>query len=551
MWLKSIKGNKRNIYIILYFFIFLYSGISFYLMNLYTPFNGDDYGYAYIIGDQNHSPIKTFADVYTSQHNHYLQVNGRIIPHVLEQTFMGIFGKTIFNILNTIIYLYLIFFIHCLLKKKLSNKQNIILLLLICISSLYCFSYPGQTELWMDGSFNYMWPTFLSLFVVYLFQKKQNYKIYQNILLFIFSFIASCTHEGIVIPITGFLLFFLLFFQNFRYITNYIIAVGYTLGALVVSLSPGILRRLSTNELPTHGDPIWIIVSRFLNSITALQNVYIFWFTALLILIYLYNKTLRKLILHKYYFWIILWIFNTIFIFILGFGEERVTYTLSIFSFIISFLLLRDYLLRIKSSFLLSILSILFIVGNIYAITSCKHYHDYYQKYTQSIYENKDSEIIINMNPYERNSRFIFIDDVYDCKVFRNKYYKKENITVLDDSSYSLYKNPIKTYPIIASADSLNLYYDSIYNKHFIIVEHYINPKNVILIERHPINNSNLLKHQFIVRKILNTLDSGKSQLKYNSFPLHNQTLIHFKIPYYSKIIEMNINKNSYNFQLK
>ena len=255
------------------FIIYVISAISFYLMNIYTPFNGDDYGYAFIIGDQNFSPIKTFGDVITSQYNHYFLANGRIVPHVLEQSFMGIFGKDIFNLLNTIIYLFLISFIYHILNKDLSNRQNIILLLIICIASLYCFSYPGQTELWMDGSFNYMWPTFLALIVVCIFQRKQNYTIFQNILLFLFAIIASCTHEGIVIPITGSLLFFLLFFKKFRHQTNYIITIGYTLGTLVVSLSPGILSRLSTNELPTHGDPIWIIVSRLLNSITALNNV--------------------------------------------------------------------------------------------------------------------------------------------------------------------------------------------------------------------------------------------------------------------------------------
>lgn len=547
MWLMQIKKNIRKT--ILHCIIFLSIGISFYLMNIFTPLNGDDYVYGFIIGDQNNSPIKTFADVYTSQYNHYFFVNGRIIPHILEQTFMGIFGKDIFNLLNTLIYLFLISFIYQILNQDLSKKQKIILLLIICTSSLYCFSYPGQTELWMDGSFNYMWPSILSIIVIHIFQKKQNYTISQNILLFLFTIIASCTHEGIVIPIAGSFLFTLLFFKNFRYKTNYIIATGYTLGTLVVSLSPGILQRLSTNELPTHGDPVWIIVSRLLNSITALQNVYIFWFTGLLLLIYLSNKTLRNKLFQNY-LWLILWLFNTIFIFILGFGEERVTYTLSIFSFILTYKLLQNHLYRIKNSVLLTIFPLLLIIGNIHAIKECYHYHEYYSIYTQAIHGNSNKEIIINMNPYKHHSRFIFIDNIFKNMISRNLYYQKKNITVLNDSSYSVFNTPIETYPIIVSTDSYNLHYDSIYNTHFIIVEPNINPKEITLTEKHPINNENLKKHQLFIRTILNSLDSGMSVVKFTYFKEKNQLYLHFKLPQNSKELYLKIDSNTYNFQL-
>lgn len=536
--------NKATLFI-----IYVISAISFYLMNIYTPFNGDDYGYAFIIGNQNFSQIKTFGDVITSQYNHYFLANGRIIPHVLEQTFMGIFGKDAFNLLNTIIYLFLISLIYHILNKDLSNRQSIILLLIICISSLYCFSYPGQTELWMDGSFNYMWPTFLSLIIVYVFQKKQNYTIFQNILLFLFAIIASCTHEGIVIPITGSLLFFLLFFKKFRHPTNYIITIGYTLGTLVVSLSPGILQRLSTNELPTHGDPIWIIVSRLLNSITALNNVYIFWFTGLLVFLYLSNKALRYKLLQNI-FWFILWLFNTIFIFILGFGEERVTYTLSIFSFILTYKLLQNHLYRINNTVLVTTFSLLFIIGNIHAIKACKHYHLYYSKYTHAIHENSDKEITINMNPYKHHSRFIFIDDIYDYKIYRNLYYQKENVTVLDNSSYSLFNSSIETFPIIASTESYNLYYDSMNNTHFIITETNINPQEITLIEKHPINNDNLKKHQLFIRTILNSLDTGINVIKFTHFHKNGTNVLNFRLPLNSKELYLNLDSSSYKFQL-
>ena len=226
------------------------------------------------------------------------------------------------------------------------------------------------------------------------------------------------------------------------------------------------------------------------------------------------------------------------------------TYSLSIFSFILTWKLLQNHLYRINNTVLVTTFSLLFIIGNIHAIKACKQYHEYYSKYTHAIHENSDKEITINMNPYKHHSRFIFIDDIYDYKIYRNLYYQKEHVTVLDDSSYSIYNTPIEVYPIIASSDSYNLHFDSIYNTHFITIEPSLNPKEITLIEKHPINNDYLKKHQLFIQSILNSLDTGINVIKFTHFNKNGSNVLNFRLPLNSKELYLKLDSSSYKFQL-
>ena len=118
-------------------------GSLFYLMNMYTPICGDDYLYSFYltpvaaksffegasIGFEQ--KISSFTDVIFSQYNHYFYVNGRTIPHILEQSFAGLWGENCFNL-----YVGYMDF-----RKKKSDKIR----LLGCCSFLYMvlIALPG------------------------------------------------------------------------------------------------------------------------------------------------------------------------------------------------------------------------------------------------------------------------------------------------------------------------------------------------------------------------------------------------------------------------
>lgn len=94
-------------------------GILFYLINLYTPWISDDYLYSFFLTPKAaksffegtfigfEQKILSTSDIIHSQYNHYFFVNGRTIPHIIEQGFAGILGKEWFNWINVLFFLLL------------------------------------------------------------------------------------------------------------------------------------------------------------------------------------------------------------------------------------------------------------------------------------------------------------------------------------------------------------------------------------------------------------------------------------------------------------
>jgi len=153
-------------HIVTYIFIF----IIVFLINYYTPFNGDDYKYAFNYSDG--SRITNIFDVIESQFVHYKVMNGRFIPHLLEQIFAGITGKWLFNIINSFILIWFIELVTNRLKCYSNTKEKNYFRILTFLASLFLFSYPGQTIYWMAGALNYLWPMTFTLYLLTVFEKK-------------------------------------------------------------------------------------------------------------------------------------------------------------------------------------------------------------------------------------------------------------------------------------------------------------------------------------------------------------------------------------------
>lgn len=92
--------NTRKKYILL----IIISGIIFYILNHFTPLYSDDWHYNFIYGTFEN--INSLSDIIKSQYIHYFKVNGRFIPHFIVQLFDGILGKELFNIFNTIAFIF-------------------------------------------------------------------------------------------------------------------------------------------------------------------------------------------------------------------------------------------------------------------------------------------------------------------------------------------------------------------------------------------------------------------------------------------------------------
>ena len=84
---------------------FIIIGVAFYLQDSFSLFIIDDYMYAFKYG--TYEPIRTLKDIFESQCDHYMQLNGRFLVHCVVQLFCGILGIEWFRIINTIMFVLL------------------------------------------------------------------------------------------------------------------------------------------------------------------------------------------------------------------------------------------------------------------------------------------------------------------------------------------------------------------------------------------------------------------------------------------------------------
>ena len=133
----------------------------FMLRNFLLPLFADDYSYAFIWDGKNkgnlirgigkRERVKSIKDILISQYSHYLTWSGRFVAHFFVQLFILI-GKKFFNVINTLIFISVIFLIYWLGTGKVSFdfiSFDLSLWILFC----YWFCVPSLliTNLWLCG----------------------------------------------------------------------------------------------------------------------------------------------------------------------------------------------------------------------------------------------------------------------------------------------------------------------------------------------------------------------------------------------------------------
>ena len=127
-----------------------------FVFNCLTPFVADDFTFAfsYRTGER----LTGIVDVLQSQLYHYFTWSGRFIIKTLDQWFTTK-PKLLFNLCNTLVYVGLALLVYLAAKGRRAKKDPR-LLLLIFLSFWMVAPVYGQTNLWMCGSFNYLWASF-------------------------------------------------------------------------------------------------------------------------------------------------------------------------------------------------------------------------------------------------------------------------------------------------------------------------------------------------------------------------------------------------------
>lgn len=126
------------------------------LFNCLTPFVADDFTFAFSY--RTGQRLTGLWDVLQSQTYHYFTWSGRFLIKTLDQWFT-IQPKPLFNLCNTAIYIGLALLVYLAAKGRRASRDPQ-LLLFIFLSFWMVSPVFGQTNLWMCGSFNYLWASF-------------------------------------------------------------------------------------------------------------------------------------------------------------------------------------------------------------------------------------------------------------------------------------------------------------------------------------------------------------------------------------------------------
>ena len=113
--------------------------------------------------------ISSFTDVIFSQYNHYFYVNGRTIPHILEQSFAGLWGENCFNLINVFAFLLLNMLVIWISGKRNLTKFGYWVVAVFFI--WFLLPCPVDLFLLMSGALNYTWSAVLCLAFLLVYTK--------------------------------------------------------------------------------------------------------------------------------------------------------------------------------------------------------------------------------------------------------------------------------------------------------------------------------------------------------------------------------------------
>lgn len=174
---------------------------AFLVLNVLTPEYHDDFVYKFMFegGSVNYDhPIKSLGDIFLSQVEHYHSVNGRSIIHVFVQLFTGVLGKSVFNVINAIVFCAFIWLLH---RRRVGEARFCVSTIMTLVLVLLMPRFK-DTFLWMTGSINYLWSATAALAFLFIYEKKRDKAVGWSLLpLIVAVFMLGWTHEGITLPL--------------------------------------------------------------------------------------------------------------------------------------------------------------------------------------------------------------------------------------------------------------------------------------------------------------------------------------------------------------
>ena len=220
------------------------AAIIFFCFNYFVPYYDDDIWYAlrYIPGESL-APITNCTDILESQYHHYMGENSRALIHIALQSILAILPDVGFDIVNTAVFLLLVWCMAIYTQGHRDTPRPITLL--ISLIGIYAL-LPDMDYLyyWAAGSLNYMWTsvTTLSFMLMWQHTTSQHRPItIASIGMALWSFCCGFGHEALSLPVgAAILIYMLTHYRSIGSNQTTLIAIAYGLGCVAILASPGL-----------------------------------------------------------------------------------------------------------------------------------------------------------------------------------------------------------------------------------------------------------------------------------------------------------------------
>lgn len=236
-------------------------------LNLLTVMVLDDFSYVKSFADWQY--IHSLGDIFRSLCAHYSTMNGRIVPHFFAHLFLWL-PHIIYRILNAGIFALFGYVIY--LHGNYGRKESVGTLVLIYLLLWYMTPDFGESILWLDGSCNYLWGTFI--LVLFLLPYRMYYtnhelfkkKIWIPVMFLLGALAGDCSENASAAACCGAVLLLMIFAFRDKKVPGWAIAgaVGIILGFLFLLAAPANSVRLSSSGMDA-SEPFSIV--KFYNSV--------------------------------------------------------------------------------------------------------------------------------------------------------------------------------------------------------------------------------------------------------------------------------------------
>lgn len=288
--------------------------------------------------------VKNVSDLVESSYYHYMNANGRLFPHMTSQAFGALIGKSVFNVLNAIMFVLLISVVTLLVVRQQRDYWK---WWIVVLSGLWLLMPETNTCFFlMTYALNYLWSSvFCVLFLLLYFRlEKQQISSWALVIGSIFAFGAGWSHEGIAVGIAAALVFDNGFDIYYHQLNRQKLMWGlcFCFGASWLCFAPGNFTRTDA-ALPLY------------NHLLSFARLRLFWL--FLICWCLFSRSID--FIRENRFLIIALFFQAAFMFFVGFRNARVLWGAEFFSLILLFRIFEE---EIRNKYFLTRLSFVLLV---------------------------------------------------------------------------------------------------------------------------------------------------------------------------------------------